>query len=726
MATRTGSFGANNSYQKFINPVAMGITMQEGEYPVSISLGISPSTGARWQNINYATTLRFTLYLVSDSDWTNYVQLDTWTLEGQGYTFQHNTFNLSAANGKKFKGKTLYLRMQNTNPSTVSWDSRDYTCSQHKVTVTVTTAYDNFNVTCNAGTGGSLTASANSAQSGTTITLYPVANTGYTFSGYTTSPSVTITNNQFTMPSSNVTVTANFTKVNYSITKAASPSAGGTVNVTGSAQYGDQVSISATPATGYQFSSWSTSPSLTISGGKFTMPAGNVSITAIFTKITYSITKGASPSGGGTVTVAASAQYGDSVNISQTPNSGYYFNGWTTSPALTISGGAFTMPAQNVSITARYLRRSTASLNTTTLTGNGSATLTISTESTAYTHKYKLSFGTNMETGWVNVAAGTTSVSISIPDGWSNYIPNATTKGSGTLVLETYSGSTKIGEYTISSLTYAVRSNAVPSIGTVTKSIARTIGGKTYANVGEYFVQMHCGVRIQTSASGVLSSTISSIRVALAGYSGSNYDKTVSSSSIDFTTGLLSVAGTATINITVTDSRGRTATKTETITVTAYNAPSAQLAVRRVDSGGSDDDMGEYAKYTITNKQYTSVGNNSLTTKLASPGYSAVTISSDTGDILPGSRKTFSIQQEYAITLTMQDSFETTTIVAYVRSAKFIIYVNSAGNKLGLMKAATKNIPTGKDSTIEFSANSQIYIGDSTLEDYIRSIVNNM
>ena len=38
------------------------------------------------------------------------------------------------------------------------------------------------------------------------------------------------------------------------------------------------------------------------------------------------------------------------------------------------------------------------------------------------------------------------------------------------------------------------------------------------------------------------------------------------------------------------------------------------------------------------------------------------------------------------------------------------------------MKVTNKTIPSGKNRTVEFSADTQIYIGDQTLEDYIRSI----
>lgn len=535
----------------------------------------------------------------------------------------------------------LYFR--NTASGAVNW------------TATLTLEYDpgQFAITYSAGTGGSLTGSANSAAPGTVITLYPTANTGYQFSSWSSSPSVTISNNKFTMPASAVTITANFSKITYTITKAANPAAGGTVT-----------------------------------------------------------------------TSANSAVMGTSITLSQTPNAGYYFNGWTTNPTLTISGGAFTMPANNVSITANYLRRSTASLNKTTLTGGDSATLTISTEKTTYSHQYKLSFGTNMETSWVTVAAGTTSVSISIPASWSNYIPAATSKTGGTLVLKTFNGNTEIGSYTISSLTYAVPASAKPSIGTITKSIARTIGGVTYANIGEIYTQGKCGVRIQTSASGSYSSTISSLAVTLSGYSGSNYNKTVSAASIDFTTGLLTIAGSVTITVTVTDSRGRTATATTSITVTAYNNPSGTLSAWRVNASGTTDTMGTYAKYAITTS-YSAIGSNTLTVKLTSQG-STATNPASTGNLMPSSRQTFSIQSEYTITLTLQDAFGTVTITSKVPSARFIIYVNANGDKIGFMKAASKSIPSGKDSTFEISGTTQVYIGDTTLEQYIRNIVNNM
>ena len=85
----------------------------------------------------------------------------------------------------------------------------DYTITANYVPTT-------FTITCQNDGHGTLSASANSAASGTQITLTPTPNNGYAFDHYTISPSsVSISNNKFTMPASNVTVKAFFKTSGY-------------------------------------------------------------------------------------------------------------------------------------------------------------------------------------------------------------------------------------------------------------------------------------------------------------------------------------------------------------------------------------------------------------------------------------------------------------------------------------------------------------------------------
>ena len=651
MASVTGSVGASGSNTYFSSPIYLGVNLSSGVYPNgTISFDNLSASGTRFHNA-HVDNHRLYFYLC-DSNGNNAVQFANIVFPKNADYTTNPSMSISGATA--LAGKKLYIKA--TCADNVGLNQ---VYLRGKLNLTIHTKSLKHTITLSSSVGGSLTASTTSAAAGTTVTLYPAASTGYYLEGYMTSAGVTISGNTFTMPDEDVTISAGFAKYSYAISTGTSPSGAGTVS-----------------------------------------------------------------------TSASTATYGDTVTISQSPATGYMFIGWFSSPdlGLNASSSSFTMPAQDVSITALYLRRSTATLTSTTLTAGGYASMQISSENAAYTHKYVLSFGGSMTTGTVDVAAGISYVNIPIPMSWCNSVTNATTKSGGTLTLYTYTGTTQIASaYTISNLTFAVPASVVPSVGTITTSIARTIGGTTYANVGNYYVQNHSGVRVQASGSGSYGSTIGSMSIAVAGYTGTNYNKSQTGSSLDFTTGLLTVAGTATITVTATDSRGRTASKTAQITVTAYSAPSANLTVKRVDENGDDDDMGQYAKYGYANLSWSQIGSNTLTKTLIDVGTNtSEVIVNSTGDVLPSNRKTYQLDREYQVQLRLQDAFESTTFTARLRSASFVIFVSANGDKIGFMKATT-NPTTGTKKNIEFPGNddAQIYIGSVTLEQYIRNVINN-
>lgn len=729
MATRTGGVGTSGDVLTYFKtPQSLGIQLEAGEYPSGqITFPNITGGGARWRNGNYGTALAIWLCLC-DSAGNNKVRIATFTVPANGTSYQ-NTWTVSGA--EALAGKALYLIMEDSG---YDWDTRDYTALQSWTGCSLQTAYNNHTIYGIGGQGGNWSVNKYTAAAGETITYTATPNTGYSASAPTLSPARTLTsigNNQwtFTMPNSDLQIVPNFSKINYTVSVSTTPSGGGSASLSKTtANYQDQITVTATPSTGWRLKSITTSPSVTVNNNKFSMPAGNTSVTVTFEKIPYSVTVNKSPAAGGTAsTNKSTANYGDTVTLSQTPASGYYFNGWTSSPAVTInSSGQFTMPNSNITVTANYLKYSTANVNSKSLTSGESVTLTISPDKNTYSHKYKLSFGTNMETSLTTVAAGTTTVTISVPDTWAQQIPNTTQKTGGTLIVETYNGSTKIGTYTITGLTYNVRSTAVPTLGTISKSIVRTIGGTTYANIGDYYVQNKSAVNVQAAASGVLGSTISTMTVTLSGYTGAAYGGSVSGASLNWTSGLLTISGTITITVTATDSRGRTVSATETFTVTAYSRPSGTLTVRRVDANGDDDVLGTYAKYEKTSS-YTEVGTNSLTVTLTSQSSSA-TNPANSGDLLPGTgnRQTFGQLNEYSIELELTDAFETVTIITKLPTAQFLMAASQDGLRLAFMKAVNESLSAGqKTGVLELSDTVQIYIGTVTLEQYIRNVINN-
>ena len=155
---------------------------------------------------------------------------------------------------------------------------------------------------------------------------------GYAFANWSSGGSVLSSANPYEFnASSDLSVTANFTLQSYAFTISAN--SGGTVptGLSQSYSHGSVVAISATPSTGYAFSSWS-GAGITDLSAKDT----NVTITGIqsavasFVPINDVLT--ATAGSGGSVNSASGAYpYDTNVAIVATPDSGYAFASWTQS-----------------------------------------------------------------------------------------------------------------------------------------------------------------------------------------------------------------------------------------------------------------------------------------------------------------------------------------------------------------------------------------------------------
>ena len=165
---------------------------------------------------------------------------------------------------------------------------------------------------------------------GTAITA-PAApiRTGYTFAGW--SPALPAA-----MPAENMTVTAQWTVNQYTITF---DTAGGSEVAPITQDYGTAITAPAAPIrTGYTFAGWS--PALPA-----TMPAENMTVTAQWTVNQYTITF---DTAGGSAIAPITQDYGTPITAPADPTkTGYTFVGW--SPALPAA-----MPAENMTVTAQW------------------------------------------------------------------------------------------------------------------------------------------------------------------------------------------------------------------------------------------------------------------------------------------------------------------------------------------------------------------------------------
>ncbi len=189
-------------------------------------------------------------------------------------------------------------------------------------------------------TGG--TADKQSAEEGETVTLTPNAPAdGQEFSNWTINGEA-ITGNTFEMPAEDVTAVAVFEDIEYTITVT-----GGTADKQ-TAVKGETVTLTPnTPAAGQEFESWTVNGE-EIEGNTFEMPAKNVTATASFGDIDYTIAVT-----GGTAD-KTTANMGETVTLTPAAaEQGKEFSHWTVNGEK-IEGNTFEMPAANVTAVAVY------------------------------------------------------------------------------------------------------------------------------------------------------------------------------------------------------------------------------------------------------------------------------------------------------------------------------------------------------------------------------------
>ena len=162
-------------------------------------------------------------------------------------------------------------------------------------------------------------------------------------------------------------------KKDLSITITNAPAAEHTVTVTNDgngtasashakATAGSEITLTATPNTGYHFKEWQViSGNVTIKDDKFLMPDSNVEVKAIFeedapptpTEYTVTVTSG----GNGTASASPDkAAAGTEITLNATPDKGYHLKEWqVVSPTgLVITNNKFRMPNGNVDIMAIF------------------------------------------------------------------------------------------------------------------------------------------------------------------------------------------------------------------------------------------------------------------------------------------------------------------------------------------------------------------------------------
>ena len=183
----------------------------------------------------------------------------------------------------------------------------------------------------NPAEGGSVSG-AGTYSYGQTCVLEAIPNEGYHFVNWTDTDNQVVSTNIAYLFNvyENVAYVANFELNSYTITAAANPVEGGTVEGAGTYNYGESCTLTATANTGYSFVNWTIGNEVVSTNASYTFTVeGDASYVANFELNSYEITAIANPAEGGTVTGDGTYNYGASCTLTATVANGYNFINWT-------------------------------------------------------------------------------------------------------------------------------------------------------------------------------------------------------------------------------------------------------------------------------------------------------------------------------------------------------------------------------------------------------------
>ncbi|HCS87431.1 MAG TPA: hypothetical protein DIW30_03135, partial [Bacteroidales bacterium] len=248
------------------------------------------------------------------------------------------TLTITPAEGYAFEQLTVLDGETDIPVSTPAEGTYTFTMPAADVVVSATFKAINYTVTTASVENGTLTADKQTAHYGDIVTLTITPATGYeldqlqVLDGETDIPVSTTAEGTctFIMPAANVTVSATFKAINYTITTASAEH--GTISPDKpTAHYGDLVTLIVTPAIGYEFDQ------LIVMDGEmavdvvkiaegtytFTMPANDVAVSATFNALDYSITISRIAGSGSVRADKPMAHYGETIMLTVTPAEGY-------------------------------------------------------------------------------------------------------------------------------------------------------------------------------------------------------------------------------------------------------------------------------------------------------------------------------------------------------------------------------------------------------------------
>ncbi|NQP51192.1 hypothetical protein HO915_08260 [Streptococcus suis] len=325
----------------------------------------------------------------------------------------------------------------------------------------------------------------------------------------------------------------------------------------------------------------------------------------------------------------------------------------------------------------------------------GSAlTININRQSSSFKHIVRYAWGNKSGTIATNVDTSTTWT---IPLDFANDIPNSTS-GTGTIYVDTYSGSTKTGTQS-TAFTASVPDSIKPSLTGFTLIDGNT-AARTLIPGEQQFVQIVSNIAVHFGqATGAYGSTIS-------GYYAEIVDRNQSTSQNGGSLGIMNYHGQVTIRARVTDSRGRTSNMIErTVTVLEYFAPAFNFDVERSGATSSTFSIlrnARIAPLTVGGSQRNTM---TLTFRVApadsnnytpdnGPASGTFTTLASLTNSLANLSGTYSSDKSWDVIGILEDKFTRSEFKIKV-STEAVVFSYEKGNRFAVGKIVDTNLPGG-------------------------------
>ncbi|HEM4699496.1 TPA: hypothetical protein U1073_002146 [Streptococcus suis] len=349
----------------------------------------------------------------------------------------------------------------------------------------------------------------------------------------------------------------------------------------------------------------------------------------------------------------------------------------------------------------------------------GSAlTININRQSSSFKHTVRYVWGNKSETIATNVDTSTTWT---IPLDFANDIPDSTS-GTGTIYVDTYSGSTKTGTQS-TAFTASVPDSIKPSLTGFTLVDGNT-AARTLIPGEQQFVQIVSNIAVHFGqATGAYGSTITSYHAEIVG-------KNQSTSQNGGSLGIMNYHGQVTIRARVTDSRGRTSNTIErTVTVLEYFAPALKFSVERSGATSSTFSIlrnARIAPLTVGGSQRNIM---TLTFRVApadsynyttdnGPASGTFTTLASLTNSLANLSGTYSSDKSWDVIGILEDKFTRSEFKIKV-STEAVVFSYEKGNRFAVGKIVDTNLPKGS-----IESTGGYYLNGKPIQNYALTSLN--